>query len=181
MIWFCRPHGDIAGHLGVRKTYDRIVCDFFWPWLKRDVSVFIKLCQLTGKPNQTLKPEPLYPIPVVSQPFEHLTIDCVGPLPCSKAGYIYLLTVMCPVTHYPAAYPLHTITTKSIVRALTRFISVFRISQIIKSDQGSNYTFAQVLSQLRIRQSCDRISCTESGSPGAVPSDLEVVVACLLH
>lgn len=126
-------HGDVAGHLGVRKTYDRIV-HFFWPRLKRDISAFIRLCrtcQLTGKPNQLFKPAPLYPIPVVSQPFEHLTIVCVGPLACSKAGSIYLLTVMCPVTHYPAAASLRAITTKS-VRALTRFISVFGIPKMIK-------------------------------------------------
>ena len=27
----------LAGHLGINKTYDRAVCHFFWPGLKRDV------------------------------------------------------------------------------------------------------------------------------------------------
>ena len=78
---------DESGHSGVRKTYDRILRYFFWPRLKRDVSAYIKschTCQLTSKPNQSLKPAPLCPIPAISQPFEHLIIDCVGPLPPSK-------------------------------------------------------------------------------------------------
>ncbi len=102
-------------------------------------------CQLTGKPNQKIKPAPLFPIPAVSPPFEHLIIDCVGPLPRSKSGSIYLLTVMCASTRYPAAYPLHTITAKSVVKALTRFISVFGIPKIVQSDQGSNLFYLSLV------------------------------------
>ncbi len=150
-------HDKLAGHLGVKKTYDRILRCFFWPKLKKDVSKYIKTChtcQLTGKPNQKIKPAPLFPIPAVSPPFEHLIIDCVGPLPRSKSGSIYLLTVMCASTRYPAAYPLRTITAKSVVKALTQFISVFGIPKIVQSDQGSNFTshlFSQVLKLLHIK------------------------------
>jgi transposase InsO family protein len=148
---------DECGHMGVRKTYDRILRYFFWPRLKRDVASYIKTChtcQLTGKPNQSIKPVPLCPIMAIGQPFEHLIIDCVGPLPRSRSGAIYLLTVMCQSTRYPAAYPLRTITTKSVVRALTQFISIFGIPKVIQSDQGSNFSshlFAQVLKQLRVK------------------------------
>ncbi len=53
-----------SGHWGVRKTYDQVLRHFFWPRLKKDVSVYIKTChtcQLTGKPNQSLTPAPLFP------------------------------------------------------------------------------------------------------------------------
>lgn len=63
---------------GVRMFYDYIL---FWPRLKRVVSRYINTYQVTGKPNQIIKPAPLVPIPVVAQSFEHLIIDCVGPLP----------------------------------------------------------------------------------------------------
>lgn len=85
-------HGEVAGHLGVKKTYDRILRQFYWPRLKKDISSFIRTChtcQVTGKPNQLLKPVPLSPIAVTSKPFEHLIIDCVGPLPPSKSGSAY--------------------------------------------------------------------------------------------
>ena len=150
-------HDNVAGHMGVRKTYDRVLRHFFWPRLKREIASYIRTChtcQLTGKPNQCITPAPLYPIPVISQPFEHLIIDCVGPLPRSRSGSQYLLTVMCQATRYPAVYPLHTISAKSVVRALSKFISVFGIPKVIQSDQGSNFTsrlFAQVLQQLHIK------------------------------
>lgn len=163
---------DDAGHWGVRKTYDQVLRHFFWPRLKRDVAGYIKTChtcQLTGKPNQGIAPAPLFPIPAVSQPFEHLIIDCVGPLPPSRSGAVYLLTVMCQTTRYPAAYPLRTITTRSVVRALSQFISVFGIPKVIQSDQGSNFSshlFYQVLKQLHVKH--NKASAYHAQSQGAL-------------
>ena len=85
---------DVAGHTGVRKTYDRIVRQFCWPRLRRDVSSYLKtchVCQLTGKPNQQIPVAPLQPIPAVSSPFEYLIVDCVGPLP--RSGFVQLVSV----------------------------------------------------------------------------------------
>ena len=116
------------GHVGVKKTYDKVLRYFYWPRLKKDISAYIKTChtcQLTGKPNQGIKPAPLHPIAVANQPFEYLLIDCVGPLPKSKSGSLYLFTVLCQTTHYPAAFALHNITTKSVLKALTQFMSVW--------------------------------------------------------
>ena len=54
-------HDAAAGHLGVAKTYDRILRHFHWPGLKKDVSNFCKtchICQLIGKPNQKIPTTP---------------------------------------------------------------------------------------------------------------------------
>ena len=148
---------DESGHMGVTKTYDRILQHFIWPRVKKSVSVYIKTChtcQVTGKPNQVIKVDPLCPTPAVSEPFDHLIIDCVGPLPPSKSGSVYLLTVMCQSTRYPAAYPLRTLSAKAVVRAFSQFISIFGIPKVVQSDQGSNFSsrlFAQVLKQLHIK------------------------------
>ena len=150
-------HDDVAGHMGVRKTYARLLQHFFWPRLKRDVSAYVKTChtcQLTSKPNQNIPPAPLCPIPVISHPMEYLIVDCVGPLPPSKSGCQYLLTVMCQATRYPAAYPLRSITAKAVIKALTQFMSVFGIPKVLQSDRGSNFTskvFSQALKLLCIR------------------------------
>lgn len=134
-------HERLAGHTGVRKTYDRVTRQFYWPRVKRDVAKYIRschICQITGKPNQKVPVAPLQPIPVVSTPFEHLIIDCVGPLPRSKTGHQYLLTVMCQTTRYPAAYQLRSITTKSILKALTNFVNLWNS----QSDSiGSGFKF----------------------------------------
>ena len=150
-------HGDASGHFGVRKTYNRVLQHFYWPRIKRDITRYVKAChacQLAGKPNASIKPAPLQPIQSVGTPFEHLVIDCVGPLPPSKSGNVYLFTVMCQATRYPAAYALRTITTRSVVKALSQFISIFGLPKVIQSDRGSNFTsktFSAALKQLRIK------------------------------
>lgn len=148
---------DQSGHFGVRKTYLCALKHFFWPRMKRDVALYIRschVCQLTGKPNQKVLPAPLQPIPAMGEPFEYLLIDCVGPLPVSKSGSKYLLTVMCQTTRYPAAFPLRSITAKAVIKALSQFVSIFGLPKVIQSDRGSNFTshmFAQVLKVLGVK------------------------------
>ncbi len=110
---------------------------------------------------------PLSPIAVTSKPFEHLIIDCVGPLLPSKSGSAYLLTVMCQATRYPAAYAIQRITTKAVVKALTQFISNFGIPKI--SDNGTNFTsrmFAEVLKVLKVKH--NQSSVYHPQSQGAI-------------
>ena len=99
----------VSGHLGVRKTYNRVLQHFFWPGLKRDVAKWCKechTCQLGDKPNQNIPQAPLHPIPAFDEPFSHIIIDCVGPLPKTKSQNEYLLTIMCSSTRFPEAIPL---------------------------------------------------------------------------
>ena len=74
----------MAGHLGVRKSYHRVMQHFFWPGLKRSVQQHCRscsVCQIVGKPNQLPPKAPLKPISAFNEPFSHLLNDCVGPLP----------------------------------------------------------------------------------------------------
>ena len=70
----------MAGYLGVNKTYAKILNHFYWPHLRKDVSEYCKschVCQMVGKPNETIPVAPLKPIPICSEPFSEIIIDCV--------------------------------------------------------------------------------------------------------
>jgi len=148
----------LAGHLGVNKTYWKILSHFYWPGLKKDVAEFCRscnTCQIVGKPNQSIPKAPLQPIPAFEEPFSRIIIDCVGPLPRTRSGNQYLLTIMCASTRFPEAIPLRNIKTKTIVKALTKFFSMFGLPKSIQSDQGSNFmsgVFQQVMHELGIKQ-----------------------------
>lgn len=145
-----------AGHLGVNKTTDRILRHFFWPGIKRDVVRYCQtcnLCQVVGKPNQVIPPVPLQPIPVMSEPSENVILDCVGPLPRTKSGNQWLLTIMCSVTRFPEAIPLHKITALVIIKALMGFFSLFGLPKTIQTHRGTNFmscVFAQAMCQLAV-------------------------------
>lgn len=151
-------HEAFSGHLGITKTCERILYEFFWPGLRRDVASFVNTChtcQMVGKPNQGIPPYPLQPIEVPSEPFSKIIIDVVGPLPKTKRGNLYILTILDPTTRYPEAFPLKNITSKTIVTKLNTMFTTFGIPHEIQSDQGSNFTsdlFKAVLKELGITQ-----------------------------
>jgi len=58
-------------------------------------------------------------------------------------------------TRFPEAIPLRNINTKSVVKALTKFFSLFGLPKSIRSDQGSNFmsgVFQQVMHELGIKE-----------------------------
>ncbi|XP_076062488.1 uncharacterized protein LOC143037816 [Oratosquilla oratoria] len=151
-------HQGLSGHLGIRKTYLRLLNEFYWPGMKKDVAEFVKNChpcQIVGKPNETIPPYPLQPIKVPFEPFSKLIIDIVGPLPKTKKGNQYILTTLSPTTRYPDAFPLKNISAKTVANTLTNLFTTFGIPEEIQSDRGSNFTsvlFAEVLKLLGIKQ-----------------------------
>lgn len=162
----------LAGHMGITKTRQKILNHFYWPSLRKDVVEFCKschACQIVGKPNQTIPKAPLQPIPAVQEPFSRIIIDCVGPLPKTRSGNQYLLTIMCASTRFPEAIPLRNIKAKTIVKALTKFFTLVGLPSSIQSDQGSNFmsgVFQQVMHELGITQY--RSSAYRPQSPGAL-------------
>ena len=117
---------DWGGHLGIRKTMKIINKNFFWPSLRKDVAKFVKtcdVCQVVGKPNMKIPKAPLYPIPAVSEPFSQIVIDVVGPLPKTKSGFEYLLTIMDRTTRFPEVIPLRSIKSPIIMKHLMDFFS----------------------------------------------------------
>uniref|UniRef100_A0AAZ1Y236 Integrase catalytic domain-containing protein n=1 Tax=Oreochromis aureus TaxID=47969 RepID=A0AAZ1Y236_OREAU len=122
-----------------------------------DVALYCRschVCQVSGKPSQVIPPAPLHPIPAIGEPFEHVIVDCVGPLPKTKAGYQYILTIMCAATRFPEAIPLRSLRAKAVVKALVQFFSTFGLPKHIQTDQGSNFlsrVFAQVMSELSVK------------------------------
>ena len=148
----------MSGHLGVNKTYHKILNHFYWPGLKTDVSNYCRschTCQVVGKPNQVIPKAGLQLIPAFDEPFSRIIIDCVGPLPKTKSGNEYLLTIMCASTRFPEAIPLRNIKTKTIVKALLKFFTFVGLPKSVQSDQGSNFMsgiFQQVMHELGIKQ-----------------------------
>ena len=110
---------------------------------------------MVGKPNQVIPKAELQPIPIFDEPFSRIIIDCVGPLPKTKSGNEYLLTIMCALTRFPEAITLRNIKTKTIVKALVKFFIFVGLPKSVQSDQCSNFmsgVFQQVMYELGHRK-----------------------------
>lgn len=85
----------MAGHLGKHKTAKLITQRFYWPTLYKDVEEFCRCCQTCQKSSKNrVARAPLNPVPIVTEPFQRLAMDIVGPLPRTTSGKRYVL-VLC--------------------------------------------------------------------------------------
>ena len=85
-----------GGHLGERKTRERIRLSFFWPELRKSVLAYVRHCancQLRSRPMTTDRVL-ISPVTRCDVPFQVLNMDCIGPLdPPSALGhrFVYVL------------------------------------------------------------------------------------------
>ncbi|XP_076037750.1 uncharacterized protein LOC143023126 [Oratosquilla oratoria] len=125
------------------RTPDKAIsAHFFWPRMSEDIKELINrcvVCQVTGKPNDTPRRVPMCQVPVIEEPFSKVVVDCVGPLPKTKSGKQYILTIMCLATRYAEAIPLSNIKAKTITKALMSYFSKMGMPREVQSDRGTNF------------------------------------------
>ncbi len=84
---------DGLGHGGIGTTRALVNRHFIWPNMKRNITNHIKACTTCRLNNKGGNPKlPLCEPQVISERFEKLAIDVVGPLPTTKRHFRYILT-----------------------------------------------------------------------------------------
>ena len=132
----------MGGHMGVKKTADKIQKAFYWPGIQGDVSRHCRSCDICQKTvNKGSVPKvPLQKMPLIDMPFKRVAIDLIGPIsPPSEEGHRYILTLVDYATRYPEAVPLKNIDTETVAEALVDFFSRLGIPEEILSDLGTQF------------------------------------------
>ena len=93
---------------------------------------------------------------IVTEPFERVCIDLVGPLPKARGGHKYLLTYICVATRWPEAIPLSSTQSRPVMEALLEIFSRNGLPKVIVSDQGAQLT-GKVMEELCSMYGVDKI------------------------
>ncbi|KAL8610775.1 hypothetical protein ACOMHN_016758 [Nucella lapillus] len=110
-----------SGHLGGKRTRERLWRDFYWPGVVRDVRKYCASCDVCQRttPKGYNRRVPLGQVPIVEEPFKKVGVDIVGPIiPCSARGHKYILVVVDYATRYPKAVPLKKQDAATVAEAL---------------------------------------------------------------
>jgi len=96
----------VGGHSGFPVTYHRIISLFKWSSMKAAVKEFVKNCHTCqkAKPERTLPPGLLQPLPVPSGPWDMATMDFIDGLPPSR-HYNCLLVIVDKLSKYAHFIP----------------------------------------------------------------------------
>lgn len=147
-----------AGHMGPRKTLERVSRDFFWHGMTRDVQEHCRRCLscTLGKVPKGRKPAPLQVFEEVSKPFQRTSMDIVGPLPVSTEGNRYLLVFVDHLTRYSEVMPMPNQRAETVARLFVENVVLRHgAPQQLLTDQGTNFTsklLREVCSLLGIRK-----------------------------
>ena len=133
----------MAGHLKITKTKDRTLQRYYWPGVFSDIAKYCHSCEVCQRDNSRRQGKvTMVSMPLISCPFEQIAMDLIGPLPRSKRGNKYMLTIVDYATRYPEAVALPSTEASRIARELLLLFSRVGIPKEIISDQGSNFMSA---------------------------------------
>lgn len=134
-------HDDVtSGHAGVFKTYSRIRNQYYWPKLKYDVFNYVRVCKTCGafKTERKLPAGLMGSRPKITQPWQLISLDFIGPFPRSSTGYTQVLVVTDYFSKYVLTFPVRSAKTASLIKCVEEGIFlVYGVPQYIMSDNGA--------------------------------------------
>ena len=106
----------IGGHLGTRKTLEKVQHWFYWPGQRRDVEQWCNKCLVCNSRKSPPKRRAPLEVSKVDRPLEWVAMDILGPLPETPRGSKYILVVGDYFTKWKEAYPLKNMEASSVAR-----------------------------------------------------------------
>ena len=139
---FDNVHSEpLAGHFGLEKTLDQLKQAYFWPGMRKDVSIWYQQCAdcFCGRAPTTKLHRKLHNV-IVREPLDIVSVDILSGLPVTKDGYKYVLVLTDYFTKWTEAYPLKDAEAPTCIRVMyNSFCGRFGLPRQIHSDQGRNF------------------------------------------
>ncbi|RWR99999.1 pol polyprotein-like protein, partial [Dinothrombium tinctorium] len=130
-----------GGHLGIRKTFERIKNRFYWRTMHNDVIKWVTSCNTCQK----IKPQPkkcgkLMPILPGARPFEKIGLDIIGMLPTTARGNRFIIVVTCYLTKFAITKSVKHVTAKDVAEFLLHdLILKYSAFDVLISDNGVQF------------------------------------------
>lgn len=152
----------LGGHLGFAKTYEKILRKYYWPSVYKDVSEFVRGCQVCGSrknPTRT-KRYKLGQRPPAWKPFQRVSADFVRIACPSKKGNKMVLVVIDHLSHWIELFACKEETAEVVADCLYKEIACrYGCPGELHSDNGSQFT-SEVIKELTALLGIDRSTTT---------------------
>ena len=131
-----------TGHMGFRRTLDRVMERFYWPGAYGEVRDYCRscvLCQRRSRPSPGAR-APLQ-TETVSRPFERVAMD-ITEMPCSSRGNRYALVIMDYFSKLVKVYPMKDQKAETVADCLLLWVYDYGVPERLHSDQGRQFESA---------------------------------------
>ena len=144
------------GHMCAKRVQSLIKQRFTWPGLRKDIQQHCVSCEICQRSRKSpARRAPMVERAVLTEPFESLAFDLVGPIPTGKGGARFLLTAICMASRWPEAIPLKTVTAADVAEGMVEIFSRTGIPLQLLTDQGPQFVgslVTRLCKDLRIDQ-----------------------------
>jgi transposase InsO family protein len=138
-----RHHDDLAGgHFGRDKMLQDLQRYYIWPKMNHDVETYCKQCQVCQLVKGTAKQGLLQPLPIPAGPWQHVSMDFVGPLPTTKRKNTHVMVIVDRFTKWAYFIPTKdNLTAEKVAKLfLDTVYSNHGMPRAIISDRDSRFT-----------------------------------------
>ena len=134
----------LAGHRGVKPTFERIRKNYFWVNMMADVYEYVQSCEVCAavKTSHRGFAAGLHPVKPAApnQPFGMISMDFLGPLPETINGHSHILVINDYATRYCLAFPTKTNKAKEVAKILVNNVFLeYGPPSVILSDRGRHF------------------------------------------
>ena len=132
----------MAGHMGFRRTLDRVMERFYWPGAYGDVRDYCRSCEICQRRS---RPSPGARAPLqtetVCRPFERVAMD-ITEMPSSSRGNRYALVIMDYFSKLVKVYPMPDQKAETVADCLLLWVYDHGVPERLHSDQGRQFESA---------------------------------------
>lgn len=110
----------------------RIRSKVWWPKIDQDVEVFVRKCKGCALVSAPTAPEPMRRTELPSQPWQHLAVDFLGPLPLGH----YIFAVVDYYSRFIEVEVMKKIDSEQTIKRLKKIFARFGLPASITADNG---------------------------------------------
>uniref|UniRef100_A0A3Q3FUA3 Integrase catalytic domain-containing protein n=1 Tax=Labrus bergylta TaxID=56723 RepID=A0A3Q3FUA3_9LABR len=137
---FVEFHGSAIGaHCGIDKTMHAIIQRYYWPGMRADIMKWVSalfVLYLFGAHGIYVMLSFAFK---VSEPFELVGMDLVGPLKRSNSGYMYICVMVDYFTKWLEVYPLMSKRAEEVTVCIMDFFYKYGAPKRILTDRGKEF------------------------------------------
>ena len=137
-------HNDAsAGHLGAKRTVDKLAVRFWWEGMAADTHRHIQSCTecLRYKVSRHHGIVPMGNLPIPTEPFEFIAVDFLGPLPKTKLRNNNILVITDYLTRWAEAIALPNQQARTYANAIIEHIILRHgAPRVLLSDNAKDFT-----------------------------------------
>lgn len=162
----------LSGHLGGYKTLHRIKEAYYWPGMAADIARYVARCSicLENKPLQKAPAGLMGKQKAITEPWQVISADLMGPLPLSTKQNRYLFVVADYFSKYSVLMPMRQATAKGVTKLMEENVILkFGAPQTIICDNGTQ--FASQEFKTKMQEYGSKIWFTASYHPQANPTE----------